>query len=930
MSLSISDSESSLTTPSSIALTPESQANQLPSRQSSSRNSSQDAYDLASPRSEPHNLIAPFVRSGTILHQSVGLSSGGHGSSETSFALDFSKASLNRNMNASTPPNADTQSSRQPLPPISSTSARTRAIPAVSQSVPSLPNALAKSKHVEPPPGSFLANFPSHRYGPRLLEARDQSSAGNPLLSPSIPTSLNPSAIPTHVFSQVLKSQSMRSQLDLITNLQDISTRLVIVPKMARLSALRAELTVLNHSLPKGCCLGMYCRGDHVDGPDEEGPKRVQPDRDSSVGPPTHPGETRARRAHHRIVRISPNESVVLNSADRAPFLIHVEVLEDHLDFNPNRRSNYEDMRKALSNSALSTHVTAPSRRQQNMSAGNSDVFLSVRSTDPHTPHGSESGRPLSPGSASFRASSDHSSIHARSPLDHVKLGNPVDSLIPSGQSSTLNTSVLSEDPGSANFSSAGLTPVASTSGNQIIITTSQHSYLTDSPPAETAAGQGLVQLPIDEEVDLVEQVYGHSEDSRLSSKAIFENSQELLLSSIQSERNYLPSGLQNKALDEEAWKRVKAERRKSLGSPVPAQATSPDQEQTPRLSPLSPSPGSSRRPSFKGTKSLLNGIAGSTSQLLNSTALTKSNQKPIRSTNNQTTRKPVTLDEYAERMRMAAIMLAQLNASQLPSQQLSMTSSSAAGMVVGGAIGLGAGFVGVTVGAGLGAVVSRLATNNSQPILTSPIGRRTGLPNTANASAGQGGSGLTTKLDTTHAASGSKDAPRPDGDVQETDTQAPPSTSNMNSGVPRHKVLTPVQSQAIKDRIMAEMMALEEERVERMRLDTVARTGGGLKDKRASFGFVEADGHRTAADEAVVMKAVNEEDPSGSMLGESWSEKRKRIQSSSPYGHLSNWNVFSVIVKTGADLRQEQLITQLIKEFGRIWKEEACDVWVR
>ena len=36
------------------------------------------------------------------------------------------------------------------------------------------------------------------------------------------------------------------------------------------------------------------------------------------------------------------------------------------------------------------------------------------------------------------------------------------------------------------------------------------------------------------------------------------------------------------------------------------------------------------------------------------------------------------------------------------------------------------------------------------------------------------------------------------------------------------------------------------------------------------------------------------------------------------------------MIVKTGADLRQEQLAVQLIQEFRRIWKEENCQCWVR
>jgi phosphatidylinositol 4-kinase len=65
-------------------------------------------------------------------------------------------------------------------------------------------------------------------------------------------------------------------------------------------------------------------------------------------------------------------------------------------------------------------------------------------------------------------------------------------------------------------------------------------------------------------------------------------------------------------------------------------------------------------------------------------------------------------------------------------------------------------------------------------------------------------------------------------------------------------------------------------------------------------------------------------------VLAESFAAKKARIRAASPYGHLANWNVISVIVKTGADLRQEQLAVQLIKIFGQIWKEEGCPSWVR
>lgn len=51
---------------------------------------------------------------------------------------------------------------------------------------------------------------------------------------------------------------------------------------------------------------------------------------------------------HHRIVRIPPGESVVLNSAERAPFLLLIEILHADLDFDPAKRSNKEILKKIV------------------------------------------------------------------------------------------------------------------------------------------------------------------------------------------------------------------------------------------------------------------------------------------------------------------------------------------------------------------------------------------------------------------------------------------------------------------------------------------------------------------------------------------------------------------------------------------------------
>ncbi|XP_076030661.1 phosphatidylinositol 4-kinase beta fwd isoform X2 [Oratosquilla oratoria] len=71
-------------------------------------------------------------------------------------------------------------------------------------------------------------------------------------------------------------------------------------------------------------------------------------------------------------------------------------------------------------------------------------------------------------------------------------------------------------------------------------------------------------------------------------------------------------------------------------------------------------------------------------------------------------------------------------------------------------------------------------------------------------------------------------------------------------------------------------------------------------------------------------------DDPSAAALKEPWQDKVERIQETSPYGHLSNWRLLSVIVKCGDDLRQELLAYQLLTMFQKIWDEEKVPLFVR
>lgn len=66
------------------------------------------------------------------------------------------------------------------------------------------------------------------------------------------------------------------------------------------------------------------------------------------------------------------------------------------------------------------------------------------------------------------------------------------------------------------------------------------------------------------------------------------------------------------------------------------------------------------------------------------------------------------------------------------------------------------------------------------------------------------------------------------------------------------------------------------------------------------------------------------------SYLGEDWATKREKIRKTSAYGHLENWDLCSVIAKSGDDLRQEAFACQLIQAMANIWAQEGVDVWVK
>lgn len=60
------------------------------------------------------------------------------------------------------------------------------------------------------------------------------------------------------------------------------------------------------------------------------------------------------------------------------------------------------------------------------------------------------------------------------------------------------------------------------------------------------------------------------------------------------------------------------------------------------------------------------------------------------------------------------------------------------------------------------------------------------------------------------------------------------------------------------------------------------------------------------------------------------WEERVLEVKKSSHYSSCPDWRVQSLIVKTGSDMRQEQLVTQILQAVKEVWEDEGVDLWVR
>lgn len=455
---------------------------------------------------------------------------------------------------------------------------------------------------------------------------------------------------------QLLRSHYCRSEFRFLSALEDISNRLLVIPKPARNSALRAELTSLNHNLPAEVCMPMWCAADHSH---EEGGE-TPGGQSLATRPDKHPKQT--ARAHHRVVRISPGDSVVLNSAERAPYLVHVEILENDLDFDPGQRQNRDLLKKIVVQEELKKRKRQGIETIEAAQSANVSGKFDGLGWAPPTPFPNQPRRKTS--------------------------------------------------------------------------TNSQKQVLKDK--------KNLSDM---EEVDLVEQLFG-------SNFSIHSQPPELTVP--------MPLGPQNKLTDAVTWSKGNTTPGLAVSNPLSALSSPLPQLET-SASPL-PSP-EIQEPSQP---------AGSVSPKVDSFPLVSEGQSP---------RPVITLEDYSERMRTAAVMLAQLNASMMPTRGANTPDSAN----TGGALGW-----------------------------------ITGGGSAATANGGPSAQGEPTPVQPAHIGAGKLR-------------------------------LAAAEATAIRDRIMAEMMSLEEERVTRM----TAQPDGYTVQPSASDG-------KTAEDESIIRRELNKADPSG------------------------------------------------------------------
>ncbi|CAM9118050.1 unnamed protein product [Phaeothamnion confervicola] len=109
-----------------------------------------------------------------------------------------------------------------------------------------------------------------------------------------------------------------------------------------------------------------------------------------------------------------------------------------------------------------------------------------------------------------------------------------------------------------------------------------------------------------------------------------------------------------------------------------------------------------------------------------------------------------------------------------------------------------------------------------------------------------------------------------------------------------------------------------------RIIVESAAAGGAG-----AGAGVADTDGDSEESSEGAAHT-------SAVIFKERWEEKEARLRAAAvAAGKLSpdskaGWRLFPIIVKANDDLRQEQFVSQLIRQFDRIFRDAELDVWLR
>lgn len=111
---------------------------------------------------------------------------------------------------------------------------------------------------------------------------------------------------------EALKTNYFKKELEFIIVLQNISSTLSQIPREARLTGLRAELSIINNTML---------------------PSEIDI-------PQLFPANSVRNKKFHRILKLNISEACVLNSAERVPYLLLIEYLSDDMDFDPSTYKN--------------------------------------------------------------------------------------------------------------------------------------------------------------------------------------------------------------------------------------------------------------------------------------------------------------------------------------------------------------------------------------------------------------------------------------------------------------------------------------------------------------------------------------------------------------------------------------------------------------